>query len=656
MQWDAVDAFDWASVHDAYGSADYVPEMLRDLLSDDPGAQDRAWESLYVAILHQGSVHTATVALIPFLIEMLPEVDQPERVLVYLAQIGEAQERMKYLEQYIEEGKAWAERELTQTKLALKRLPDGIPVYTPFLKDADEEVQKAALILLAWCGEGAVDPLVAFIRRGGIPSVSLALAFLALGRTAPSPLSVFEEGMVHSSQLVQLAACFGFILASRGQISEAVYEKLFTLLDGTEAYRALAGLMAFYQSALGTPDAYLQPLSQDHAQKLMTTPDFPLLHALESLEEEADAARHLTDYCLPILFKQPPYDRSITRDALNENQLRFLHALLASEAAWVSDGNLKLILLEQGLRFCDGRASLARFLGESSFTRVMVVDSSWSPAAEEVCKDLGRPSWLQMPFIFFLGDTGVLDELIPEDPADFPPSLMADAKQVAGRLFRDVIKPASPDLTGFRFYAGKTTEEMKAIALAQGWEVLDPPEKMSLQKQDDPTQDLSMQAAMGWDDLQVWQKEDLGVFVQSLDAAGWLEAKHWHTQLVNTQTSLVPIGFARYINPQAFLELQLWFYDDAIAALTGKRTGFQYLKLVVIGREATAKHVFRLFYQRNLAPVLEKIIFHQDAITVENVVELVILPSLDYLIDEKAVLDLGDLKLVKIGKKEQDGA
>jgi hypothetical protein len=177
--------------------------------------------------------------------------------------------------------------------------------------------------------------------------------------------------------------------------------------------------MASYQSALGTPDAYLQPLSQDHAQRLMTTPDFPLLHVLKPLEEEADAALHLTDYCLPILFKQPPYDRSITRDALNENQLRFLRALLASEAACIIDGNLGLTLIEYDLRFCDGRESLARFLGESSFNRVMVVDLSWSPAAEDVCKDIGREAWLQMPFIFFRGDMGVLDELIPEDPADF---------------------------------------------------------------------------------------------------------------------------------------------------------------------------------------------------------------------------------------------
>jgi len=87
---------------------------------------------------------------------------------------------------------------------------------------------------------------------------------------------------------------------------------------------------------------------------------------------------------------------------------------------------------------------------------------------------------------------------------------MADAKQVAGRLFRDVIKPASLDLTGFRFYAGKTIQEMKAIARAQGWVVLDLSEKISLEKRDDPKEDLSMQAAMGWDDLKAWQKEIWG--------------------------------------------------------------------------------------------------------------------------------------------------
>ena len=148
---------------------------------------------------------------------------------------------------------------------------------------------------------------------------------------------------------------------------------------------------------------------------------------------------------------------------------------------------------------------------------------------------------------------------------------------------------------------------------------------------------------------------DLGLFVQSLEAAGWLEVKQWHTQLLNTRTSLVPIGFARYFNSQAFLELHLWFYDDAIAAFTGKWVGCQYLRLAVVDREGTAEvRVFRCYCHRNLAPVLEKVLLHQDEITVENVVKLVILPSLDYLIDKQAVLDLGDLQLVKIKKKDSD--
>jgi hypothetical protein len=69
----------WAILEHAYGTAEDVPLLLRQLLSPDPKARAEAQYSLYGNIFHQGTRYPATPYVIPFLIEMCAEPSVPER-------------------------------------------------------------------------------------------------------------------------------------------------------------------------------------------------------------------------------------------------------------------------------------------------------------------------------------------------------------------------------------------------------------------------------------------------------------------------------------------------------------------------------------------------------------------------------------------------
>ena len=62
----------WASLHHAYGSAADIPELLRSLTRSDA-----AYDELWSALCHQGTIYTASYAALPYLIDALDR--DPER-------------------------------------------------------------------------------------------------------------------------------------------------------------------------------------------------------------------------------------------------------------------------------------------------------------------------------------------------------------------------------------------------------------------------------------------------------------------------------------------------------------------------------------------------------------------------------------------------
>jgi HEAT repeat protein len=74
-----LDSIDWASLRHAYGSAEDVPGLIRDLRSSDAEVRRAAMYELYGNIYHQGTRYEASAYAVPFLLELVADPDTPAR-------------------------------------------------------------------------------------------------------------------------------------------------------------------------------------------------------------------------------------------------------------------------------------------------------------------------------------------------------------------------------------------------------------------------------------------------------------------------------------------------------------------------------------------------------------------------------------------------
>lgn len=81
--WPELDEIDWHSLRHAYGTAEDVPELLRNLRTAKPSAtwkEKAPLSQLFSNIWHQGTVYDATAYAVPFLIQLVADPATPDRV------------------------------------------------------------------------------------------------------------------------------------------------------------------------------------------------------------------------------------------------------------------------------------------------------------------------------------------------------------------------------------------------------------------------------------------------------------------------------------------------------------------------------------------------------------------------------------------------
>ncbi|WP_369173961.1 HEAT repeat domain-containing protein [Streptomyces sp. R28] len=147
-----IDDVDWASMGHAYtDSATDVPDLLRDLASDDPACREIALDGMYGALHHQGDVYASTVACIPFLFELATTASVADRgaVVHLLCSIaGEREpdpEEIGGLFEDEEEDAAFVQPFLD----AWATVRGRADVFFGLLADPDAEVRAAAAAALA---------------------------------------------------------------------------------------------------------------------------------------------------------------------------------------------------------------------------------------------------------------------------------------------------------------------------------------------------------------------------------------------------------------------------------------------------------------------------------------------------------------------------
>ena len=93
---DGLDAVPWDELHHAYGTADDIPGLLRELAAGSEPLRERAIEALFASLDHQGTVYEASAFAVPFLVEVAGESRTPLRwriwALVLLAGIADGNE------------------------------------------------------------------------------------------------------------------------------------------------------------------------------------------------------------------------------------------------------------------------------------------------------------------------------------------------------------------------------------------------------------------------------------------------------------------------------------------------------------------------------------------------------------------------------------
>ncbi|KAM3098579.1 hypothetical protein ACKFKG_05990 [Phormidesmis sp. 146-35] len=81
----------WNKLEHAYGKANDVPQLIRDLTSSSATVREQALSALYGNLWHQGTVFKATAYAVPFLIELLeqPTVEDKQAILIYLSDLAQ---------------------------------------------------------------------------------------------------------------------------------------------------------------------------------------------------------------------------------------------------------------------------------------------------------------------------------------------------------------------------------------------------------------------------------------------------------------------------------------------------------------------------------------------------------------------------------------
>ncbi len=194
---EGVETVDWAGLESAYGKAVHVPGLLRDLGSADPDAAAEALEEAYSTLLHQGTVYSASVAALPFLVELAGGA--PHHRAEILGLVG-----------------ALADPAVAETgpcDLVAGAVAGQASALGDLLTTADPGIRSAAAYAYARAG-GPPAVLWQAWRHEDDPNVRASMLLALAARDPDSASAVLAEAMLRDVPAVRLAA--GLALAASG--------------------------------------------------------------------------------------------------------------------------------------------------------------------------------------------------------------------------------------------------------------------------------------------------------------------------------------------------------------------------------------------------------------------------------------------------------
>lgn len=250
-RFDTLDSIDWASLRHAYGAASDTPIHLRELTDLDQAVRLKALDALHSSIAHPCGVYSASLAAIPFLLELVADSDQSDR--------GDILEIVRFIAQ----GQSWHDSH--QTLLQLVGI-DNTEV-------AEQRAQELTVVTqIKQTFQGYLAFFVRLLNESEELVFQEALAILKrLTPTETAIQQVIEVYATHN-QLVVRADCL--VLLSRWNCAEAlsIAQQLFA--ESTDDLLKLSAAMVIVSETLPAPiplsiNNYLVDVIEQHDPQLI---------------------------------------------------------------------------------------------------------------------------------------------------------------------------------------------------------------------------------------------------------------------------------------------------------------------------------------------------------------------------------------------------
>lgn len=366
-----LDSVPWNALTHAYGSANDVPELLRDLGSADEKHCNAAIYELYGNIWHQGTVYEASSYAVPFLIQILGDENNPcrDQILMLLSDLANGtsyHDVHQHLASYRPPDENLQEKiktELTWVRNTINAVGEGLPVYLKLLDGNNEHLRQCTVALLGRIG--SFHPKIPGILRQCLNSETnestIAGLLIALGNAKGSSEEVVASGGTclpfvdaKHTPLVRIAAAISLASFQKEQASEKVVA---ALLEGMTANGELEELFSSipWNEDLSCTCCSLLPDLGERARSIL-----PALIGIMEKPEHSSGILSLLETTVQFAFAGHSPTNLATRKELNHEQIRLIRAIAGNPGVWLFADSSQ-VLRKHGLP--DTKAAFMTFAG-----------------------------------------------------------------------------------------------------------------------------------------------------------------------------------------------------------------------------------------------------------------------------------------------------
>ena len=349
-------SIDWSKLSHAYGRAEDVPQLVRDLASLDEEVHGLALRKLYTNIYHQGTVYQASAYTAPFLIELVQceEVPERDRIILLLACLAEGNAyHRQHMQYYSDERKhdPAFQRELGEQVFWVDRtheaVKNGMPTYLRLLEHQSVQIRMSIIHLLSAFKREASQLLPVLLVRLQQESDQRVRACILYGagvlikHRVEKHSNVFQL-LVHSladeeTELVRLAAAMSLVQTERQDIPSRVFDLLLETIVHPEMVAEVYEELPWAEGRL-VFDAIKCFSSLSPSTRSQVVPQLiGVLNVLESTAQQelvGSIAGDIANTLIALTFHDALFNGQSTVEDLTDEQRMVLIAIVNSDVVW----------------------------------------------------------------------------------------------------------------------------------------------------------------------------------------------------------------------------------------------------------------------------------------------------------------------------------